>query len=248
MPNFKLTIEYDGTAYCGWQRQAGDPTIQEAIETALAVMVNRPVSLIGAGRTDAGVHALGQAAHFKVETRLTAEAFRKGLNSLLPDDIVIRGCQRVPDAFHARYDARGKHYRYRILNRPLPAAVGRHYFWHVRHSLHLNAMRQAAAALCGTHDFKSFEGAGSPRTSTVRTVFRCDVTSCEDDLLHLDIAGDGFLRHMVRNIAGTLVEIGSGRRSADAMPAIIAARDRHRAGITAPARGLFLVAVDYTQK
>jgi len=248
MPNFKLTIEYDGTAYCGWQRQAGDPTIQEAIETALAVMVNRPVSVIGAGRTDAGVHALGQVAHFKAETRLTPGVFLKGLNSLLPDDIVIRGCHRVPDAFHARYDARGKHYRYRVLNRSLPAAIGRHYAWHVRRPLDLAAMGQAAAALCGTHDFKSFEGAGSPRRSTVRTVFRCEVNPCGEDLLHLDIEGDGFLRHMVRNIAGTLVEIGSGRRPADDMPAILAARDRHRAGITAPARGLFLVGVDYGEE
>jgi tRNA pseudouridine38-40 synthase len=248
MPNFKLTIEYDGTAYCGWQRQAGDPTIQGAIEAALATMVNRPVTLIGAGRTDAGVHALGQAAHFKAETRLAPEVFLKGLNSLLPDDIVIRDCRRVPDAFHARYAARGKHYRYRILNRSLPAAIGRHYAWHVRQFLDLAAMRQAAAVLRGTHDFKSFEGAGSPRRSTVRTVFRCEVNPYEADLLHLDIEGDGFLRHMVRNIAGTLVEIGAGRRSADDMPAIVAARDRHRAGITAPARGLFLVGVDYGEK
>lgn len=248
MPNFKLTIEYDGTAYCGWQRQAGDATIQEAIETALAAMVNHPVTLIGAGRTDAGVHALGQVAHFKTDTRLTAEVFFKGLNSLLPGDIVIRACQMVPDSFHARYSARGKHYRYRIRHRTLPAAIGRHYAWHVRRPLDLVAMAQAAAALCGPHDFKSFEGAGSPRRSTVRTVFHCAVNPREDDLLHLDIQGDGFLRHMVRNIAGTLVEIGSGRRAADDVPAILAARDRHRAGITAPARGLFLVGVDYPEE
>jgi tRNA pseudouridine38-40 synthase len=248
MANFKLTIEYDGTAYCGWQRQAGDPTIQETIEAALAAMVNHPVTLIGAGRTDAGVHALGQVAHFKADTRLTAEVFLKGLNSLLPDDIVIRDSQSVPDSFHARYSARGKHYRYRIRNRKLPAAIGRHYAWHVRQPLDLVAMARAAAGLCGPHDFKSFEGAGSPRRSTVRTVFRCEVNPCHDDLLHLDIQGDGFLRHMVRNIAGTLVEIGSGRRAADDMPAILAARDRHRAGITAPARGLFLVRVDYGEE
>ncbi|MDD2605176.1 MAG: tRNA pseudouridine(38-40) synthase TruA [Desulfobacteraceae bacterium] len=248
MPSFKLTIEYDGTAYCGWQRQAGDPTVQETIERALASMVNHPVSLAGAGRTDAGVHALGQVAHFRADTRLTAEVFLKGLNSLLPEDIVIRACHCVPDAFHARYDARGKHYRYRILNRPRPMAIGRNYAWHVRHPLDIAVMRQAAAVLCGTHDFKSFEGAGSPRSSTVRTIFRCELTPCEEDLLHLDIAGDGFLRHMVRNIAGTLVEVGSGRRPPDDVPAILAARDRHRAGITAPARGLFLVGVDYGQE
>jgi tRNA pseudouridine38-40 synthase len=248
MPTFKLTIEYDGTAYCGWQRQMGNPTIQETIEGALAVMVNHPVTLIGAGRTDAGVHALGQVAHFKTDTRLSPEVFLKGLNSLLPDDIVIRTCQLAADGFHARYDARGKRYRYRILNRDLPAAIGRHYCWHVRRRLDLAAIRQAAAALRGTHDFKSFEGAGSPRTSTVRTVFRCEWIQGEEDLLELEISGDGFLRHMVRNIAGTLVEIGLGRRPADDMPAILAARDRHRAGITAPARGLFLVEVNYAEE
>jgi len=247
MPNFKLTLEYDGTAYCGWQRQTGDATIQETVETALTKMVNHPVTLIGSGRTDAGVHALGQVANFKVDTRLEPDVFLKGLNRLLPDDIVIRDCRSVAESFHARYDARCKHYRYRILNRLLPAAIGRQYVWQLRRPLNIAAMRQAAATVCGTHDFKSFEGAGSPRTSTVRTVYRCELLECENDCLHLEITGDGFLRHMVRNIAGTLVEIGLGRRPAGDMPAVIEACDRNRAGITAPARGLFLVTVDYVE-
>jgi tRNA pseudouridine38-40 synthase len=245
MPNFKLTIEYDGTAYCGWQRQTGDPTLQETIEAALAKMVNGPVTLIGSGRTDAGVHALGQVAHFKADTGLGADVFLKGLNRLLPDDIVIRECRRVADTFHARYGARCKHYRYCIRNSPLPAAIGRQYAWQLRRPLDIAAMRQAAAMVCGTRDFKSFEGAGSPRSSTVRTVFRCELLAYESDFWRLEIAGDGFLRHMVRNIAGTLVEIGLGRRPATDMQAVIEACDRNRAGITAPARGLFLVAVDY---
>ncbi len=247
MPNFKLTIEYDGSAYCGWQRQAEDPTVQATIEAALSRMVGSPVTLIGSGRTDAGVHALGQVANFRTETRLGADVFLKGLNRLLPDDIAIRECQLVADAFHARYDARRKRYRYRILNRALPAAIGRQYAWQVHRPLDIAAMRDAAAAVCGTRDFKSFEGAGSPRASTVRTVFRCELIACGDDFLHLEIDGDGFLRHMVRNIAGTLVEIGLRRRPAGEMPAVIEARDRDRAGITAPARGLFLMRVDYAE-
>lgn len=245
MPNFKLTLEYDGTAYCGWQRQKGDPTVQETVEAALAVMLRRPVTLNGSGRTDAGVHALGQVASFRVDTHLAPQVFRKGLNGLLPADIVILACEQAPESFHARYDARRKTYRYRLLNRRLRAAVGRQYAWHVRAPLDLSAMREGAAAVVGTHDFKGFEGAGSPRRSTVRTVFQADVERSGEGRIELAITGDGFLRHMVRNIAGTLVEIGLGKRPADDVAAILAEGDRDRAGVTAPAKGLFLVKVDY---
>ena len=245
MPNFKLTIEYDGTNYCGWQRQKDDPTIQAAIEGALAVMLRRPVTAIGSGRTDAGVHALGQVASFEAATRLEAAVFQKGLNSLLPADIVIRSCEPAADGFHARYDVRSKHYRYRILNRRLPAAMGRQYAWHIHRPLNIAVMNAAAATLRGTHDFKAFEGAGSPRSSTVRTVWRADLATASDDHLTFDIEGDGFLRFMVRNIVGTLVEIGMGKRPAGQMGAILAARDRSQAGATAPAHGLCLMAVRY---
>lgn len=245
MPNFKLTIEYDGTAYCGWQRQKKDPTVQETIERALAAMLRRPVHLNGSGRTDAGVHALGQVANFRADTRLGPEVFQKGLNSLLPDDIVIRACQTVSDSFHARYDARRKTYRYHILNRRLRAAVGRQYAWHVHAPLNLDRMRKAARTVVGTHDFKGFEGAGSPRLSTVRTVFQAEMQRSQADRLELTLTGDGFLRHMVRNIAGTLVEIGREQRTETDMAAILAEGDRRQAGVTAPAHGLFLVAVDY---
>ena len=245
MPNFKLTIEYDGTHYCGWQRQKADPTIQAAIETALSAMLRRPVIVTGSGRTDAGVHALGQVANFKADTQLGPDVFLKGLNSLLPADIVIRACETAPESFHARYDVRTKHYCYRILNRRLPAAIGRQYAWHIRRPLNIEVMNAAAATLRGTHDFKAFEGAGSPRSSTVRTVWRADLATAADDHLTLDIEGNGFLRFMVRNIVGTLVEIGMGKRPANQMSAILAACDRSRAGATAPAHGLCLMGVSY---
>jgi tRNA pseudouridine38-40 synthase len=245
MPTFKLTIEYDGSAYHGWQRQKSEPTLQAAIEEALARILRRPVVLVGSGRTDAGVHALGQTAHFRVDTALGPEIFPKALNSLLPADIVVRGCQIAAEGFHARYDARAKHYRYRILNRPLPAAIGRQYVWHLRRPLDREAMNRAAAALCGTHDFKAFEGAGSPRATTVRTIQRALWTPGDGDELRFDIQGSGFLRFMVRNIVGTLVEIGTGKRPPETLAALLAGQDRRRAGATAPAGGLCLVAVFY---
>ena len=245
MPTFKLTIEYDGTAYHGWQRQKTEPTIQAAIETALAVMLRRPVGLIGSGRTDAGVHALGQTAHFRTGTRIAPQAFLKGLNSLLPADIVIRECVIAADDFHARFDVRSKHYRYHILNQPLPAAIGRQYVWQIRRPLNAGAMARAAQTLCGTHDFKAFEGAGSPRATTVRTVHRAELTTDDEGRIIFDIEGNGFLRFMVRNIVGTLVDIGMDKRGQAEMAAILAVGDRSRCGATAPPCGLCLMRVHY---
>ncbi len=245
MSNFKLTIEYDGTAYHGWQRQKNDRTVQGEIERALATMTRRPIVLTGSGRTDAGVHALGQTANFHCQTTLSPETFRKGLNAILDEDIVVRGCETVPDAFHARFDAVGKVYRYHILNRPLPDAVGRQYHWHIRALLDMAAMGEAAAALPGTHDFKAFEGTGSPRSHTVRTVSRAEFTTEKAGCPTFWIEADGFLRYMVRNIVGTLVEVGRGKISPEGFGEILRSRDRSRAGATAPARGLFLVRVLY---
>lgn len=247
--HFRLVIEYDGTGYHGWQRQPEDKSIQETIETALATMTaGRRVILTGSGRTDAGVHALGQVAHFSCDTAITAEGFQKGLNALLPDDIAIRACTPVSPSFHARYDAIGKTYRYRIVNRPFPPAIGRCYAWHIRTPLDLAAMDRAARALVGTHDFCAFEGAGSPRASTERTIFRAEFRTGEDGLVVFEIDGSGFLRYMVRNIVGTLVEVGRGRRAAGTMARILADRDRARAGATAPPQGLFLVCVRYPEE
>lgn len=245
MQNFKLIIEYDGTAYHGWQRQAEAPSVQAELERALEGMTRSRITVIGAGRTDAGVHALGQVANFRCATRLTTAAFLKGLNSLLPGDIAIRDCVLVPEGFHARFDARSKRYHYRILNRTARAAVGRDYAWFVHRPLDVRAMGQAAERLIGRHDFKAFESAGSPRAHTRRHVMAADWTEGPDRRLTFRIQADGFLRGMVRNIVGTLVMVGLGKLEPLQVDAILASRDRRRAGATAPARGLFLVEVHY---
>ena len=245
LKNIKLTIEYDGTAYNGWQRQKNGRTIQEEIEKALMVMTGRKVTLRGAGRTDAGVHALGQVANFICDTRLEPEAFFKGLNSLLPGNIVIRECAQVHEKFHSRYDAKSKVYNYRILNRLVPAAVGRDYAWHIKKPLLLDAMESAAVWIAGIHDFKAFEGTGSPRKSTVRTVFKARLFKDNEDLIVFEIEADGFLRFMVRNIVGTLVCAGLGKISHGDIKEILESRDRSKACATAPPHGLFLMEVKY---
>jgi len=243
--NFKLIIEYDGSGFCGWQRQKNDRTVQGVIEAAIATMTGQPVTLIGSGRTDAGVHALGQAANFLCETGLTATIFERGLNSLLPEDVVIRRCIPVDESFHARFSAKSKVYQYRILNRDVPAAVGRQYCWFIRKRLDLTAMRAAAGHIVGTHDFKAFEGAGSPRSSTVRQVMRAEWHEPEPDQPVFEIEADGFLRYMVRNLVGTLVLAGQGDIRPDDLMRILLSVDRDQAGATAPPQGLFLVEVKY---
>ena len=243
--NFKLTIEYDGSDFHGWQRQNNDPTIQGEIENALQIMTKQKINLIGSGRTDAGVHAFGQVANFKCETRLDPAAFLNGLNSLLPDAIVICKCECVNEDFHARYTTKSKIYRYRILNRRLPAAIERQYSWHIRRSLDLDSMRRAAAHIIGTHNFKSFEGTGSPRSDSTRQVFEAKFYRETTDILVFEIKAEGFLRFMVRNIIGTLVEVGLAKITPEDFQAILLSRDRSRAGATAPPNGLFLVRVEY---
>jgi tRNA pseudouridine38-40 synthase len=245
MKNFKITIEYDGSRYCGWQRQNNDPTIQEAIEKALMKMTDQKISVIGSGRTDAGVHAYGQVANFKCDTTLTTSDFRGGLNSLTPEDIVIAECEAVADEFHARFSVTSKIYHYRILNRSNPSAIMRQYAWHIRKTLDLDDMRTAIPHLLGSHDFKAFEGAGSPRSHTVRNVMNANLTKVDDGYLVFEIEADGFLRYMVRNIVGTLVEVGLGKISPADVKHILDSKDRSRAAATAPAHGLFLKRVNY---
>jgi tRNA pseudouridine38-40 synthase len=245
MKNFKLLIEYDGTHYSGWQRQKTDRTIQGEIENALRIMTRRKITVIGSGRTDAGVHALGQTANFKCDTRLTSEAFQKGLNSLLPKDIVIQSCQPATMEFHARFDAESKAYRYHILNHHLPIAIGRQYVWQIRRPLDTHAMVQASRYFVGNHDFKAFEGSGSPRAHTVRHVTMAQLSVGQGGKITFDIEANGFLRFMVRNIVGTLVDIGMGKLSMLDIPDIFLSRDRGRASATAPAQGLFLMWVTY---
>jgi tRNA pseudouridine38-40 synthase len=244
--NFKLVIEYDGTGYRGWQRQKSVPTVQGMIEAAIAKMTGKLVTLHGSGRTDAGVHARNQVANFLVDTELTSETFRKGLNSLTPEDIVIKDCQVVPESFHAQFDATSKVYQYVLLNSPTPAAISRQYAWHVRKPLDLRAVEIAMDALRGTHDFAAFEGVGSPRAHTVRTVMAAAILAQgRTGKLVFTIEADGFLRCMVRNIVGTLVDVGAGKTSPVQFSQILASRDRKRAGATAPPHGLFLMEVKY---
>ncbi len=246
LKNFKLTIEYDGTNYHGWQRQPDARTIQQTIEAALETMTRRKITLVGSGRTDAGVHAKGQTANFRCETKLEPIQFQNGLNSLLPDDIVIRECLPAGDHFHARYDAKGKRYRYCILNHHLPEAVGRQYAWWIRSGLDMTAMQQAAGLILGEHDFKAFEASGSPRSHTRRNVTQARWQRQERRRLVFDIAADGFLRYMVRNIVGTLVAVGLHKLTCEQFRETFSAMDRTKAGATAPAHGLFLMEVFYT--
>jgi tRNA pseudouridine38-40 synthase len=242
--NIKLVLEYDGTAYHGWQRQRGQPTVQQGIEDVLRKVTGERISLIGAGRTDAGVHALGQVASFKTGSRLSAADFQRALNGLLPPDIVVREAQETPPEFHARYSARAKRYEYRILNQELPQAVGRHYHWHLPGRLSLARMRRCLGLLRGRHDFSSFQSTGSPVASPVRHMMDCGARR-EGELVVLWFEADGFLRKMVRALVATLVEVGLGRLSVEEFAEVLAARNRARAAATAPPGGLFLVRVDY---
>ena len=243
--NFKIIIEYDGTRYHGWQRQKEDATIQGEIEKALHIMTTKRVVLNGSGRTDAGVHARGQAANFRCDTDLEPRIFLKGLNSLLSEDIVIRDCRQVDDTFHARYNVKSKIYHYKICNHPVPSAFKRLYVWSIRKQLNTMDMRSAISDIIGTHDFKAFEGVGSPRTHTTRHVMAADLIESDSRLLTFRIEADGFLRFMVRNIVGTLVEVGLGKTSPAEFKQILKSRDRTMAGATAPARGLCLMEVKY---
>jgi tRNA pseudouridine38-40 synthase len=243
--NFKLIIEYDGSRYHGWQRQREDRSIQGEIEKALKQMTAESVTLIGSGRTDAGVHARGQVANFKSDTRLESVELMNGLNSLLEDDIVIKGCETVSTSFHARYDARSKVYHYCILNRPLPAAIGRQYSWFIRSALNIEAMRAAIAHIIGRHDFKAFEGTGSARQHTTRHIYSAELEAQDGGLLVFQIEADGFLRYMVRNIVGTLVDVGRERMTPHDFKRILDSKDRSQASATAPARGLTLIRVNY---
>jgi tRNA pseudouridine38-40 synthase len=243
----KLTIAYDGTGYCGFQKQSGSglPTIQDALETALMVLAKGEVPVTGAGRTDAGVHALAQVVHFTTgEWAIPTDRIVPALNSRLPDDIVAVGAEEVAPDFHARYSAVAKTYVYSIYNRKTPSPFRRLYSYHVPWALEVEAMRQAAGYLVGQHDFSSFQATGRPVKSAVRTLFRADVTA-DWPMVRITVRGDGFLYQMVRIIAGTLIEVGRGRLAPDDLPAIIAARIRAYAGQTAPPHGLRLEKVEY---
>lgn len=246
MPTIKLTLEYDGTAYAGWQRQLDQPTIQQAVETAIEGVTGIKVSVIGAGRTDSRVHALGQVASFRIDRDMTPREWTRALNAHLPETITVRSAAIMPDTFHARHQAIGKLYEYRILNRPERPAVDRHACWHIYKPLNDAAMNQAALCLIGSHDFSSFETQPTENEDPMCHIQRLIVIR-HGDLVRIETYGDRFLKQMVRSIVGTLVEVGLGKRTPDSLATILAARDRSAAGKTAPPQGLFLVRVDYPQ-
>lgn len=242
--NIKLTIEYDGTNYHGWQVQPNGKTIQEVLEQALERLLGVKTRLNGAGRTDAGVHALGQVANLVCPDDLAAFRLQQGLNALTPEDIAIKQVDRVADSFDARRDARSRTYQYRIWNYRSPSVFHRRFSWHVPCGLDLCAMREAIRFLEGEHDFASFQAAGCDAAHSVRRVYGNSL-EMQGDFLVYTVQATAYLRHMVRNIVGTLVEVGRGERGPGAFAELLQARDRTRAGPTAPAHGLFLVDVKY---
>ena len=243
--NYKLTLQYDGSRYDGWQKQGNTSnTIQGRLEQALSHLAGVPVEVHGAGRTDAGVHALGQTASVRLPHDLPPEELRAALNRLLPEDIAAVDVQRAGERFHARLNAVGKTYRYAIRLGDAPDVFRRRYQLRVEEPLDLPAMERAAALLTGRHDYRSFCSNRRFKKSTIRTVDAIELRRRGNDLT-LTFHGDGFLYHMVRILTGTLLEVGLGERPAEEMPAILAARDRSAAGKTAPAQGLTLVSVDY---
>ena len=245
MPSVKLVLSYDGTRYVGWQVQPNGPSIQAAVEQALATLHKEPVRITGAGRTDAGVHAFGQVASFAVERPLPLSAYVKGMNALLPEDIAVRSAEVRATPFDARRDARGKRYRYRIENLPTRAPLTRLQAWQLFRPLDVAAMHAAAQALLGRHDFSAFRASDCEAAHAVRELRRLAVEPGPDGRIDVVAEATAFLKHMVRNLVGTLVEVGLGDRSPGSMAELLAARDRTRAGRTAPAHGLLLEEVFY---
>lgn len=245
MPRFRLSLEYDGTDFLGWQVQApGARTVQGTLESAATLLFGQPVAVTGAGRTDAGVHAEGQVASLAADTGLDGREIRKALNAGLPGDLVVLSCRPAADGFDPRRDARSKLYRYQFWNGPERSPLRRRRWYRVPGTLDVDAMGRAARAFEGHHDFASLQSTGSSVRSTARSLSCCKVVAAGGEI-RLFVEGSGFLRHMIRTLAGTLLQVGQGRRTADSMAGLLAAADRASAGPTAPAHGLTLVAVRY---
>jgi tRNA pseudouridine38-40 synthase len=243
---FRITVAYDGTAYAGWQVQPHAETVQGVLERAAGRINGEPTSVLGAGRTDAGVHARGQAARFTTRRDLEARRVPHALNAYLPPDVVVTSALRVPDGFHPIGDARGKHYRYTFRLSEHADPFDRSRVLHLRDVLDPGAMRVAAGHLLGEHDFAAFEKVGSPRSTTVRTLSRLDVSS-DGPYIYVDFVGNGFLYGMARNLAGTLWRVGRGRLSPESIPPGLVAREAGIAGPCLPARGLCLMQVFYAE-
>lgn len=242
---FRLTLEYDGGAYAGWQLQPGQDTIQGRIEAALAQLFAQPVRIYAAGRTDAGVHAQGQVIVFDAPREIAPAELQHALNALLPCTIAVRDAALVSAAFDPRRDARARIYEYHVLNRSIRSAFDYRYAWLVRARLDLDAMNRAAALFIGEHDFAAFRALGSEEKTTVRRIERSEWRALNAERLVYTVEGTAFLRHMVRTMVALMIEVGAGRRAAPCVSEILASRERRRAPATAPPQGLFLVAVRY---
>jgi tRNA pseudouridine38-40 synthase len=245
MPRLKLTLEYDGTRYVGWQVQPNGRSIQAELHQALSQLLGSEVEVTAAGRTDSGVHATGQVVSFDTERQLPLKAYWMGLNGLLPEDIAVVAAEEAPEGFDPRRWSRGKRYRYRVSNRRSRSPLRRHTHWEVFAPLDVEAMARAARHLEGRHDFSAFRAADCQAAHAVREVRRLTVEGTAGDAVSLVVEGTAFLKHMVRNLAGTLVEVGKGRRSEAWVAEVLAGRDRTRAGPTAPPQGLVLEEVFY---
>ena len=244
MQNFKAIIEYDGTDFAGYQWQHETRTIQGVVEDAIRLRTGQNIRVAGAGRTDAGVHALGQVVSFRAETRIPLDRMAYALNSALPPDLTVRSVEEADEAFHARFSASSRIYLYLILNRRMPSALWRRYSAFLRHPLEADAMRNAAQRMVGEHDFAGFANELKPGEPTTRDVMRCEVARRGDFML-IRMEANAFLRGMVRNTVGTLIEIGAGKRPPEDINAILASRDRRTAGPSAPAQGLCLLRARY---
>lgn len=244
MKNIKLTIEYDGTNYQGWQKQKIGETIQGTLERAIEELIKEDVEVTGSSRTDSGVHAKGFIANFKTESTIPSNKFREALNYRLPEDIVILKSEEVSDDFHSRYSAKGKTYSYSIINRDVLSAIYRNYYYHVKKKLNTEAMKEACKYFIGTHDFNAFKSSGGSVKTTVRTITDLHIEQ-NGDLIKIYVTGDGFLYNMVRIIVGTLIMVGNNKIKPSEIKEIIDSKDRKKAGICVPANGLILEEVYY---
>lgn len=244
MRTILLHVEYDGTAYAGWQSQTNGLAVQDVVESALTQVLKQKVRIHSSGRTDAGVHARGMAAHLRTESEIPLSAFREGANCFLPRDVVIREVREMPENFHARYSAKGKWYRYTLYIGYMRSPLNERTSWHLRNALDLDRMRVAAGFLVGTHDFQLFRTSGCVAKTSIRDIYQVDITAAQD-LVYIDVKGSGFLRNMVRMMVGTLVEVGQGKRPAEDLEKLLLAEPGVICGPTAPAHGLCLQEVWY---
>ena len=240
----KLTLEYDGSRFSGWQVQPNGLSVQEVVEASLFQLLGEKVRVISSGRTDAGVHALGMVASFRTDRNLPLQAYREGLNRILPEDVVVRQSEFVSDEFHPRFGSKGKWYRYTLALNPVRTVLNRHYCWTIKKTLDLEAMRAAALLLVGRHDFAAFRASNCSAKTTVREIYSLDIIR-NDTVVFIDVRGSGFLKFMVRILVGTLVEVGLGKRPVSDMERLLAEGCREDSGKTAPPQGLCLMAVWY---